>query len=363
LDDIIQKSSYMVSNMPSVYILHKVVIARAILVIFFSFIIANFGYSQNTGYPQNVFKDYDLFVEAMMTLGSVISPDEAKDNSNIIEKAIDKAFNSTNTPISEYTELNIITKKFIKDALYQFVIAHIKDNNSDAFNNVIKKVFSELNDNLKDVSINRAVKSFEIPKSGNEKFDQATHTFVQAILNRAVKTASSGASVEDVKNHFSDLVDYTSTTGDVVSGLLSEGANQLKTLSMGQSIVKKKLLPPTNVRATKGQFSDRVIITWDSVPYAESYKIIRMDCDKKLYNVAGTTFGNTSAEKTKFVDKNLPALRYIYLVQAQAPYCCCGEGGELCDSDWSWESSDDGWRSYEFNYEIEAYGGDECAIP
>ncbi len=71
------------------------------------------------------------------------------------------------------------------------------------------------------------------------------------------------------------------------------------------------LTSPTGVQATKGEYDDKIVLLWDKVSYAESYRIYRStSIDSGFVKVKST-------EKTYFEDNNVnPSIIYYYKVKA-----------------------------------------------
>ena len=82
--------------------------------------------------------------------------------------------------------------------------------------------------------------------------------------------------------------------------------------------------PPENIAATDGTRSDGVLVTWDPVPYADSYKVYRDTSSTGSFTdcVAGCTDVQT---QSSYLDTTAtPGVDYWYRVAACSEYTSCG---------------------------------------
>ncbi|NOX44799.1 MAG: hypothetical protein GXO72_03555 [Caldiserica bacterium] len=85
--------------------------------------------------------------------------------------------------------------------------------------------------------------------------------------------------------------------------------------------------PPENVTATDGTRSDGVLVTWDPVPYADSYKVYRDTSPTGTFTecIAGCT---TVQTQSSYLDVTAsPGVYYWYRVAACSEYVSCGPYG------------------------------------
>ena len=150
--------------------------------------------------------------------------------------------------------------------------------------------------------------------------DPDTYTTAQKISIAVVPTDAN-------IRYRTDGIAPTSTTGTVYGGV----PIQIKETTTIKAIAYKdgctdseiatalyKICPavPANVKATDGTHTDKVVITWDVVAFAEGYNVFRSVCTNGKYSKIGT------ATTASYEDTNTtPSIKYFYKISATNKDC------------------------------------------
>lgn len=224
---------------------------------------------------ENMFRDFDSFIESIKKIHNIKSIDEAKDRAKglVIDKTLDKAINSVDFPKSGDSNLDNTAKKFAKEVLNCTISSIVDGKSIEDIGGFVKGTISKISGNIRDTTINNVVENLNIPSSGDSDLDNATQSFVKGVFGRTEKILREGASVKDVKDHFKDLIDYTGAVGDRVSGMMTEASRQLRGLTKDQNYLKcGNLAEVTGITATQG-LKDKIVIKWNAVPGVQRYQV------------------------------------------------------------------------------------------
>jgi hypothetical protein len=96
-------------------------------------------------------------------------------------------------------------------------------------------------------------------------------------------------------------------------------------------IAKASLQKPLEFRASKGEFGQKITMSWNTVPGASSYEVYKMDDSTKEFDKIGITNG------TAYTDENVktPLKQYFYKVRA---YNSAKEYGEFSGYDYGYSN-------------------------